>query len=83
MMVTDNPNDAACDTPCHDAKAALIEALRDNLSPEAVAIIARRLTPTPASGYRELDAEVTWFATLLAETLGGQQERIIQELELE
>jgi len=66
-----------------DAKAALIEALRENLSPEAVAIIAHRLTSTPKSGHRELDAEVTWFATLLAETLGGQQERIIQELELE
>lgn len=68
-----------------DAKAALIEALRENLSPEAVATIAHRLTSTPKSGHRELDAAVTWFATLLAETLGGwsQLERIIQELELE
>jgi hypothetical protein len=65
-----------------DAKAALIDALRENLSPEAVATIAYRLTPTPKSGHRELDAEVTWFATLLAETLGGwsQQERIVKEL---
>ena len=83
MMLTANPNDAASDTPCHDAKAALIDALRENLSPEAVATIAHRLTSMPKSGHRELDAEVTWFATLLAETLGGQQERIIQELELE
>jgi len=62
----------------------LRNALRENLSPEAVAAIAHRLTPTPKSGHRELDAEVTWFATLLAETLGGwnQQERIIQELGL-
>lgn len=63
---------------------SLIAALRENLSPEAVATIAHRLTPTPKSGHRELDAEVTWFATLLAETLGGwnQQERIVQELGL-
>jgi len=67
-----------------DAKVALVNALRENLSPEAVATIAHRLTPTPKSGYRELDAEVTWFAALLAETLGGwsQQERIVQELGL-
>ena len=63
---------------------SLIDALRENLSPEAVATIAHRLTPTPKSGHRELDAEVTWFATLLAETLGGwnQQERIVKELGL-
>lgn len=67
-----------------DAKAALVSALRENLSPEAVATIAHRLTPMPKSGHRELDAEVTWFATLLAESLGGwnQQERIVQELGL-
>src|SRR5690554_4195370 len=67
-----------------DAKVALVNALRENLSPEAVATIAHLLTPTPKSGHRELDAEVAWFATLLAETLGGwnQQERIVQELGL-
>ncbi len=65
-------------------KAILVDALRENLSPEAVATIAARLTPTPASGHRELDAEVTWFATLLAETLGGwsRQEQIVKELGL-
>lgn len=66
-----------------DAKASLIDALRDNLSPEAVAAIASWLQPARTND-ENVDREVRWFAEQLAQALGGwdQQSRLAEELGL-
>ena len=66
-----------------DAKAALIDALRENLSPEAVAAIASWLQPARTND-ENVDREVRWFTEQLAQALGGwdQQSRLAEELGL-
>jgi len=74
---------AAYDAGRADAKAALVDALRDNLSPEAVAAIASWLQPARTND-ENVDREVRWFAEQLAQALGGwdQQSRLAEELGL-
>jgi hypothetical protein len=61
----------------------LIDALRENLSPEAVAAIASWLQPARTND-QNVDREVRWFAEQLALALGGwdQQSRLAEELGL-
>ncbi len=61
----------------------LVDALRDNLSPEAVAAIASWLQPARTND-ENVDREVRWFAEQLAQALGGwdQQNRLAEELGL-
>lgn len=63
--------------------ASLVDALRDNLSPEAVAAIASWLQPARTSD-ENVDREVRWFTEQLAQALGGwdQQSRLAEELGL-
>ena len=61
----------------------LADAIRENLSPHAVAAIASYLQ-TVRTNNPDTDREVAWFAACLAETLGGweQQNRLAEELGL-
>ena len=61
----------------------LIDALRENLSPQAVAAIASWLQPARTND-ENVDREVRWFAEQLAQALGGwdQQSRLAEELGL-
>lgn len=63
--------------------ASLVDALRDNLSPEAVAAIASWLQPA-STNDQNVDREIRWFAEQLAQTLGGwdQQSCLAEELGL-
>jgi len=63
--------------------ASLTDALRDNLSPEAVAAIASWLQPARTND-QNVDREVRWFTEQLAQALGGwdQQNRLAEELGL-
>ena len=63
--------------------ASLVDALRENLSPEAVAAIASWLQPA-CTNDQNVDREVRWFAEQLAQALGGwdQQSRLAEELGL-
>ena len=63
--------------------ASLVDALRDNLSPEAVAAIASWLQPVHTND-ENVDREVRWFSEQLAQALGGwdQQSRLAEELGL-
>ena len=62
---------------------SLVDALRENLSPEAVAAIASWLQPA-CTNDQNVDREVRWFAEQLAQALGGwdQQSRLAEELGL-
>jgi len=64
-------------------KELLFDALRDNLSPEAVATIASWLR-TARTNDENVDREVRWFTEQLAQALGGwdQQSRLAEELGL-
>ena len=61
----------------------LIDALRENLSPHAVAAIVSYLQPARTNDLN-VDREVQWFSERLAETIGGQdqQNRLAEELAL-
>ena len=61
----------------------LADALRENLSPHAVAAIAAYLRTVRTSDPK-VDREVQWFAERLADALGGwdQQNRLAEELGL-
>lgn len=74
---------AAYDAGRADTSLALVDALRDNLSPEAVAAIASWLQPARTND-ENVDREVRWFAEQLAQALGGwdQQSRLAEELGL-
>jgi len=74
---------AAYDAGRADASPALVDALRDNLSPEAVAAIASWLQPARTND-ENVDREVRWFGEQLAQALGGwdQQSRLAEELGL-
>jgi len=66
-----------------DPREMLIDAMKDNLSPHAVAAIAGYLQPV-----RTMEAEVVrqvrWFAELLTEVVGGEDElnRLCEEVGL-
>ena len=79
-----------------EAKEVLLDVLKDNLSPEAVAVIAAYLG-VPAAVYRggvplqparcgdeRVDRQVQWFAEQLVEALGGDDafNRVCDELGL-
>jgi len=61
----------------------LIDAIKDNLSPEAVAAIAAWLQPARC-GQEQVDRQVRWFAEQLVEALGGDDafNRACEELGL-
>lgn len=66
-----------------DASDSLIDALRENLSPEAVAAIASWLQPA-CTNDENVNREVHWFAEQLAQALGGwdEQSRLAEALGL-
>ena len=61
----------------------LTDALRENLSPHAVAAIAAYLQPVRTTDPK-VDRQVCWFAELLARTVGGDDElnRLCEEVGL-
>jgi hypothetical protein len=61
----------------------LIDALRENLSPEAVAAIASWLQPATVADA-SVNQEIGWFRGVLIDALGGyeQQNRLAEELGL-
>lgn len=63
--------------------ASMIEALRENLTPEAVAAIASWLQPARTND-ENVNRELQWFAEQLVQALGGwdQQNRLAEELGL-
>jgi len=66
-----------------EAKDVLHDVLKDNLSPEAVAVIAAYLQPAHC-GDERVDRQVQWFAEQLVELLGGDDafNRVCDELKL-
>ena len=64
-------------------EAILRDVLKDNLSPEAVAVIAAWLQPAHC-GAEQVDRQVRWFAEQLVEALGGDDafNRVCDELGL-
>jgi len=63
--------------------ADLADALRENLSPEAVAAIASWLQPASTNDPK-VNREIRWFSEQLAQALGGwdQQSRLAEDLGL-
>ena len=61
----------------------LTDALRENLSPHAVAAIAAYLQPVRTTDP-QVDRQVCWFAELLARAVGGEDElnRLCEEVGL-
>jgi len=66
-----------------EAKGVLRDVLKDNLSPEAVAVIAAYLQPARC-GDVQVDRQVQWFVEQLVELLGGDDvfNRVCEELKL-
>jgi len=66
-----------------DQGDVLADVLKDNLSPEGVAVIARHLEPA-ANVHPDTDREVAWFRSVLVELLGGEKalDRTCKELGL-
>lgn len=64
-------------------ESELFEAVREQLSPEAVASIVSHLQ-TARTNNQDVDRQVRWFADELAKLLGGyeQQARLAEELGL-
>ncbi|MEX2672850.1 MAG: hypothetical protein WD294_12150 [Phycisphaeraceae bacterium] len=63
--------------------ARLVDALKDNLSPEAAALIAAKCQPLYArsEGGRSAEHECAWFAQQLIDMLGTEEyEAICDEL---
>jgi len=61
----------------------LVDAMRDNLSPKAVATIVAFLQPVQTNDH-DVDEQVRWFAERLVEALGGYeaQNRLAEEVGL-
>ena len=61
----------------------LTDAVRDNLSPQAIATIVAFLQPVRTDD-QDVDEEVRWFAEQLVEALGGYeaQNRLAEEVGL-
>ncbi len=64
-------------------ESSLIDALRENLSPQAVAVIASYLHPVLTKDA-DVDREIQWLVQRLAEAVGGwdQQNRLAEEVGL-
>ena len=63
----------------------LLDAMRENFTPEGVALIAAKLRPGYAAGEagREAEAQCQWLADRLVEMLGRDEyEALCQELDL-
>jgi hypothetical protein len=65
------------------AEELLIDALRENLTPHAVAAIAAWLQPASTKD-ENVNAEIRWFTERLAQAVGGwqQQGQLIEEIGL-
>ena len=64
VTIPDNPQD----------DETLFEALKDNLSPEAVAAIAAYLVARPAEApNKAVNRELNWFTDRLVELVGGDE----------
>ncbi len=73
----------------HEPKAidegVLFEALKDNLSPQAIAGIAAYLVARPTAGPNaSVNKELHWFVDQLVDLVGGDEafNRLCEELEL-
>ena len=77
-----NLNENATNTK-DPAVEALLDDLRDNLTPHAVAAIASWLQPA-STNDSDINAKIRWFADRLAEAVGGwkQQSELTEELGL-
>lgn len=66
-----------------DPKEILADALRENLSPHAVAAITAYIQPVRTMDP-ELVCQLRWFADLLTEVVGGEDElnRLCEEIGL-
>jgi len=53
-----------------DPRELLVDAIRDSLSPQAVAAIAAFLQPARTRSD-DVDKQIRWFADLLTEAIGG------------
>jgi hypothetical protein len=58
---------------CNEAVSILKDALRDNLSPEAVAMLAASIDHEVVKDEK-VASEVKWFRDLLVEMVGGEDE---------
>jgi len=69
--------------PENEDTDVLAEALKDNLSPEAVATIVAYLQPTRVKDAK-VQREVEWFSGMLVELLGGYKafNRLMDEVGL-
>ena len=75
--------DAKADEPAGIDEQDLFDALKDNLSPQAVAAIVAYLQPAKTKSPA-VDREVRWFADQLTVLVGGpeQQNRLAEEVGL-
>jgi len=72
-------------TPTRDENERMQDALKDVLSPEAIAVMAEWLrSPIPYCDDDAVDRQVRWFQRRLVDLLGGseQQARLAEELGL-
>jgi len=54
-----------------DPEEILVDAIRDTLSPQAVAVIAAFLQPARTAN-NDVDKQIRWFADTLVKAVGGQ-----------
>jgi len=75
--------DAEADEPAGIDEQDLFDALKDNLSPRAVAAIVAYLQPAKTKD-KAVNHELEWFASRLTELVGGpeQQGRLAEEVGL-
>ena len=75
--------DAEADEPAGIDEQDLFDALKDNLSPRAVAAIVAYLLPAKTKD-KAVNHELEWFASRLTELVGGpeQQGRLAEEVGL-
>lgn len=69
-------------TDSDEAAGALRDALRENLSPEAVAAIAAHLHGAVRTNDEEVNKEVAWFTELLLAMVGDQYNDLCEEVGL-
>ena len=55
-------------------EADLAEAIKDNLEPDVVAILAAKIQHHEDTGDPHLNAQLDWFTDLLANMVGGRYE---------
>ena len=61
--------------PRNDDAHAMTDAIKDNLSPHAVALIAAKLQPSYANGElgQQAEREAAWFANQLVGLIGQRE----------